>query len=587
MSSNGVTLPAIGPGRTRLFRVAVLCAAALALFVLPFAHLPSHPVVSVSYVAGADNRLATLGLALLALLTLIVEWRWGLSLPSKTRPATAESTRNGSGLPQWLVWSGVAVAAVFTLGLGFLIQRSGVRYGEAGYFLERTRDLVEYHLRLYREVEFTYGPLLLWPAAWLHRALAALHVSVGASYFISLATMNAVGVAMVAWLLNRLPLTRRWRILLFAVCLLVQLHPLAGANYSLLKFAAPPFLFMWSARRRGVLATTLAFVSANLLILLISPELGVGMAGGTIVYAALLLMRRQWSAVTLLFTPPAAVAIFILLFGRGFIDRLAHASAGALNLIPEPMPHLIILGIATAWLAPMLAGSRLRDRSPDAPVLAGLFVLALGVLPGALGRCDPLHVFFNGMTMLFLSAIAVQGARGRRWWAAALVVLALDVQAVNYRLYGSSLLGLLGPPNVPTIDIAALRAATGGKRVATPELGGWLPLSVESQLRSSGLFQPDFYPGLIEVWDEAGVRRKIDTVHQSEWMLGPPAFETAIEPLPNTPVKRFFRLGYSYPQRQSPLIVGAELNHDLQVNWTPTGTFGGSILYHRKPELQP
>jgi hypothetical protein len=587
MSSNGATSPAIGPGRTRLFRLAVLCAAALALFVLPFAHLPTHPVVSVSYVAGADNRLATIGLAMLSLLTLIVEWRWGLSLPSTTNLETDESTRNNAGIPRWLVWSGLAAVVVFTLGLGFLVQRSGFRYGEAGYFIERTRDLVEYHFRLYRDLEFTYGPLLLLPAAWLHHALAALHISVGACYFLSLATMNAVGLAMVAWLLNRLPLTCRWRILLFCVCLLVQLHPLAGANYSLFKFAAPPFLFLWSARRRGVLASTLAFIGTNLLVLLISPELGVGTAAGTIAYALLLLLRRQWSAVTLLFTPPAAVAIFILSFGRGFIDRLAHASAGALNLIPEPMPHLIILGIATAWLAPLLVGSRLRGRSPDAPVLAGLFVLALGILPGALGRCDPLHVFFNGLTMLFLSAIAVQGAWGRRWWAAALVVLALDVQAVNYRLYGPSLQALLRPPAVPTIDIAALRAATGGSRVATPDLGGWLPLSIESQLRNSGLFKPDFYPGVIEVWDEAGVHRKIDTLHQSEWMLAPVEFETLTEPLPNTPVKRLFRFGYSYPQRQAPLIVGAALNHDLRTNWTATGTFGGLTLYRRKPELQP
>ena len=576
-------MPGIGPGPTRVFRVAVLCAAALALFILPFANPPAHPVVSVSYVAGADNRLATLGLAVLSLLTLLVEWRWGLSLPSTTR----QDVERGTRIPRAFVWGGLLLVVVFTLTLGVLVQRSGYRYGEAGYFIERTRDLVEYHLRLYRDLEFTYGPLLLLPAAWLHRALGALHVSVGACYFLTLATMNAIGIAMVAWLLNRLPLTRRWRILLFCICVFVQLHPLAGANYSLYKFAAPPFLFLWATRRQGVLSGTLAFVATNLLVLLISPELGVGTAAATITFAVLMLWRRNWSAVTLLFTPPAAIAIFLLLFGRGFIDRLAHASAGALNLVPEPMPHLVILGIATAWLAPLLAGHHLRDRSSDAPVLTGLFVLALGILPGALGRCDPLHVFFNGLTMLFLAAAAVQGTRAARWWAAALVVLALDVQAVNYRLYEPSLRVILKPPPVPLIDMTALRAATGGTRVATPDLGGWLPLSYELQLRSAGLFQPDFYPGVIEVWDEAGVRRKIATLHKSEWMLAPAAFETQTEPLPNTRIKRLFRFGYQYPQRKEPLVVGSQLNHDLQTNWTPAGTYGGLVLYHRNPVLQP
>lgn len=586
MNRHGAALPGISPARTRIFMAAVLCAAALVLFLLPFAHLPSPPVNSVSYVAGADNRLATLGLAILSLMTLSVEWRVGLSLPFTAHRNPEDDSRNGNGISPSVVWGGLAVVVTFTLVLGFLVQRSGFRFGESGYFIERTRNLVEYHLSLYRDVEFTYGPLLILPAAWLHRALVPLGISVGAAYFLSLAVMNATGIAMVAWLLNRLPLTRRWRTLLFCICVLAQLHPLAGANYSLFKFAAPAFLFVWSARRTGVVGSTSAFGLTNLLVLLISPELGVGTAAATVAYATLMLMRRNWSAVVLLFTPPAAVAIFLMLFGRGFIDRLAHASAGALNLIPEPMPHLIVLGIATAWLAPVLVGSRLRNRSADAPLLTGLFVLALGVLPGALGRCDPLHVFFNGLTMLFLSAIAVQGMRGSRLWAAALVLLVLDMQAVNYRLYGQSLRGLVEPPAAVTIDIGALRAATRGARPATPDLGG-LPLPVESQLRSAGLYQPDFYPGLVEVWDEAGVRRKIATLHESEWMLAPEAFDTSIEPLPNTAVKRLFRFGFRYPQRQAPFTVAGPLNHDLQTNWTPEDRFGGLVLYHRRPDLRP
>ena len=433
MKGSGAALAGVPSSRTRLFQAAVLCGAAIVLFVLPFAHAPGQPVVSVSYTAGADNRLATLGLALLSLVTLAVEWRTGLRPAPVVEPDSKH--RDDTRIPRWLLWAGLAAAVVFLLALGYLVQHSQGRYGESSYFIERTRELVDYHLRLYRDVEFTYGPLLLLPIAWVHGALAALHVSVGAAYFLTLAAMNAIGLAMVAWVLDRLPLTQRWRILLFCLCVFAQLHPLAGANYSLYKFAAPPFLFLWAARRSGALAGTMAFVSANLLVLLISPELEVGTAAGTIIYALLRLRQRYWPAVLLLFAPPAAVAVFILLFGRGFIDRLAHASAGALNLVPEPLPHLIILGIATAWLAPVLIGRRLRDGSPDAPVMAALLVLALGILPGALGRCDPLHVFFNGLTLLFLSAVAVQGMPHRRVWAAALVALAVDMQMVNYRVY--------------------------------------------------------------------------------------------------------------------------------------------------------
>lgn len=585
MKKDGALLP--GSVRGQAVQAFILCAAAFALFILPFANPPSRPVVSVSYVAGADNRLAALGLALLSLVTLAVAWRTGL-WPSTANQESNSVHRRESGISRGLLWTGLTAAFLFPLVLGYLVQRSGIRFGESAYFIERIRDSVEYHLRIYRDLEFPYGPLLLLPASWLHRALEPLHVSVPAAYFLSLAAMNAAGMGMVAWVLNRLPLTRGWRTLLFGICLFVQLHPLAGANYSLFKFAAPPFLFLVAARRRGVLAGTSAFIAANLLILLISPELAVGTAAGTIVYGVLMLKRGRRSAAWLLFTPPAAVAIFILLFGRGFIDRLAHASSGALNQVPEPMPHLVILGIATAWLAPLLTGRTLRSQSPSAPQIAGLFALALGILPGALGRCDPLHVFFNGLTMLFLSAVAVQGARHRRLWAAALVLLALDVQAVNYRLYAVSLRTLLAPPSAAAamIRIDDLRAATGGARVATPDLGT-LPLPVELQLRSAGLYKPEYYPGLIEVWDEEGSRRKIATMHQSEWMLAPEAFNAAAEPLPNATVKRIFRFGYRYRQRKPPFTVGAQLNEDLRANWTPAGTFGNLILYHRKQHLQP
>ena len=360
--------------------------------------------------------------------------------------------------------------------------------------------------------------------------------------------MNALGLLFVVYLLNRLPLTPAWRtgtLLFFAA---LQLHPLAGPNYSLFKFAAPFALLVWAVTRPSLTARCLACAVAHLIVLLISPELGVGMAAGIVTFALVLARRWGRGELWLLFAPVVSSALFFLAFGRLFLHRLGQAAGGALNLIPEPSPHLVLYGLAVIWLVPVAVGLALRARTEEAPLLAALFSLSLGMLPGALGRCDPLHVVFYGFGVLVLSAVSVSrfSAARQRLWAAALALLLLWTQSVDYALYAPELTLLLHTPQQQTLDIAALRQATGdASAVGTPVLSS-VPLIVELQLRHSGLFLPDYYPGLAEVWDEASEQRKIRDMREHAWILMPTTLQTYTEPLPNTPVKLVMRFGYRY-----------------------------------------
>ena len=602
------------PTRPRLSSPArlglLLTLGAAALFVLPFAHAPANPVLSVSYTAGCDNRLAEAGLLLLSAAAVVLASRTGWNQPYLLAPdrapneasnealdgAPTRSAGLAEGAPsneteadcrplsRAAIVAAVALTAVFTLALAALILHSSSRYGEANYFLDRTRNVVSYHLAIYRDLEFPYGPLLVYPGVWLARLLAPFHLSVDAAYFLSLTAMNVIGVLFTAYLLNQLPLRHRWRNLLFALSVTEQLHPLAGPNYTLFKFAAPFALFLWAVRRRSLTAQLFAATLAHLTVLLISPELGVGMAAAFAAYAAISLLHGQARPLWLLLAPVASTLHFLAGFGRLFLHRMGQASGGALNLIPEPLPHLIVLGLAVVWLVPVAAGLAIRARSPHAAALAGCFLLALGMLPGALGRCDPLHVFFYGFGFLVLSMWAVQRLSPRRQtvWAAALLLLGLQTQAVNYRLYAGEIATLFrAPPAANPLDLTALRSAIGGApRVATPILAA-VPLATELQLRRAGLFVPEYYPGLAEVWDAQSERRKIAGMRGQPWVLLPAQIELYREPLPNSRWKRLFRLGYRYPQKREPYLLGAALREEIQLHWTPVTQFDGLVLYRR------
>jgi len=554
----------------------LMVAGAATIFIAPFAHAPSQQVASVSYVAGCDNRIASIGLALLSLIVVALVWR--LLSP-------AEISEERGRVPRVLVFWSIAFTVVFTLTLGWAIHRSDVRFAESNYFLNRIRNILEFRMKIYRDLEFPYGPMLLYPSVWMYRLFAPLGMSVVTAYFATLAVMNVAGVGMVAYLVNRLPMLYRWRVLLFVACVLLQTNALAGPNYSLYKFALPFTGMVWASRRNRQGMQFAAFVLAELTVLLVSPELGVGMTAGVATYAVVRIFRGQRGAAVLFVAPIASVVLFLAGFGRAFLDRLGQASNGALNLIPEPSPHLLVFAFAILFLVPVMVGWMLRARAECAALVAGVYLLSMGMLPGALGRCDPLHVFFYGFGFFVLTFVAI-GAYSRRAqtaWATVFILFAFQVQATNLKVAAPSLRALLHSRGAgDSSEIDALRSITGGERISTPEIYS-VPVSLEEQMRSAGIFVPDYYPGMAEVWDAAGEERVIAAMRRERWALVLNNDGTFSETLPNTPIKLVMRFGYRYKARHAPFELGTLLHEELATRWTPVKVLCGLTLYRQLP----
>ena len=549
-------------------------AALFAAFVLPFCvGARQQPVYSATYPVGAENRAATLALAVLSLAVLFwAAWR---------RRAAADSPRPLLRPRTFVI--GALVASLWTLLLGLAVAHAHLRFGESAYFLERMRDMAASSGRIYADVEFPYGPLLLLPPVWLARA----GIPLAAGYFGSLVLLNGLGVLMTGYVLNRLPLSHSVRSFLFWAFVFEQCNPLAGANYSLGKFMLPFAVLLWGIARQSSWTRLLALTGGQWLTVMVSPELGVGLGAGIVAWALLTTLHtRRASTLLAALTPVAGYLLFFAGYGRGFLDRLANASSGALNLIIEPLPHILVLLAALALLAPLAVGRRLR-LAAEGPLLGGVYLLALGLLPGALGRSDPLHVFFNGFGFLLLSFVGLErfGHSFVLVWTAAVALLCLQVQATNFAIYRPALHDLASSlahrTLAPTLDVPRLQSVTGGGSVASPALMQ-LPLADELALRRAGLFVPDKDPGLDEVWTPADEQAKVDRMRARQWALVPAESYLRAEGSPNTSrIKRLLRLGYRYPQRHQPYVVGLLLQAELAQHWIAVDRFGGEILYHR------
>ena len=399
------------------------------------------------------------------------------------------------------------------------------------------------------------------------------------------------------------------------LCVAETLHPLFGPNYSLGKFALPMAALLWAAEIRGTFRRTLAFAAGLFLVLLVSPELGVGLAAAIVVWCIARTIRDRsegGSRLLVLFSIPLAYGSFLLLYGTTFLERLRHASGGALNLVIQPMPDMLVFCFAILWLAPAavglywarppavpakLAAGQHLARDPG-PILLAVFVLALGLLPGALGRSDPLHVFFNGLPFLILSMVAIErfSPRARVLWAVALIILAVQVQAANYEMYARSLLAVLASqrhPSTQTLDVALLSEVTSGEAVAAPVLYG-IPIPDELALRQAHMLVLSRAPGLAEIWDAASEQEHINQLRKNDWALLPQGDYRITEhlarqeypPEPSLPGRMLqlaghALLGFNYPERHAPFSVGVLTSQEIAANWLPVRSFGSLELYQK------
>jgi hypothetical protein len=364
-------------------------------------------------------------------------------------------------------------------------------------------------------------------------------------------------------------------------------NPLLGLNYTFFRFLTPMATLLFATRRPSLVRTMLLLAAGEVLQLGISPEMGFIFVFTTVVFAALAAWRRGVRWLTVAAAPPLGVAVFLLLAGPSYLRMLQSVAHGALNLPVAPYPHILIFLFALVWLIPLALGPMLRSEGPDGIRIVSCYVLSVALLPAAFGRCDPLHVFFNGAGILILSLVATRNLspRLRHAWLAALLVFVVWVHWVNDRLYADrtadtlrlALTHNIHPDDLDyVLDVPALEHEVGSAKVAIPIE---VSLPVEEALKRSGHYGADYYAFFVDVMDPVAEAAKTASLNQSEWALVPTDPD---EPFLETPANIDEVQGFAFPyplRHPVPYNLGHLFFENLAANWTPVRAFGPYTLY--------
>lgn len=582
--------------RDRSLAIAFVVVAALAacgVFALPFLFPPTHQSLSPSYVAGFNNRVSAVAAAFAAVLAFGLAWRLDKPLSGAVPDPAGRISRH-------LLWAMLAACAVFTGACGWILCQAQVSFNDNLYFVEYMDSVVRYHQHIYRDFPFLYGPVLLYFPIAIYECLRPLHISVEGAYFAALTIWQVLGLGLTYFTLEALPLSRRAKSIVLCIFTVSAICPNLGLNYSLIRSLLPFSTLLFTSRVSNAWKMALAFAAGEVLQLAVSPELGFAFAAGASFYAlCLTLQRRRLAWVPAVFSPWVGAAAFIAVTGTRYLQSVSSFSSGAMNMIVEPVPYILIFLFAVIWVVPVSLAGFFRQHRTDAILLAALFVVSLGMLPPALGRCDPLHVFFNGADIYILAAVAAMHWKRetRRLWFTLFAWVAVTMNLNNLFAWNGEFLysarvvkhmhdsPALARENkvarIAKIDLARLDSIVGTAGVATPFR---IPYATSTQLKDSGHFIPDPDVYYIGIWTQDAEQSRAARLDRAEWALVPLEDESIRE----TPKEEAESIvGFrQYPNRHAEYVYGDILYSDLAENWKPVAMFGDSdlVLYRHQPE---
>jgi len=169
----------------------------------------------------------------------------------------------------------------------------------------------------------------------------------------------------------------------------------------------------------------LAAVVATFACLAVSPEMGIAGSAAIIAYSVpLWAARRRGDALAICAGCLAVNAVMLLTVPDYLLSVLAFASGGSNFPIYPNLHNLALVGMAIYAIPRLLAAVFHEPSDRRSGLAMGLAVGGGMMLPAALGRCDPGHVFIN-TTVLAALMFAAAWDMGRRAWVAWAALYAL------------------------------------------------------------------------------------------------------------------------------------------------------------------
>jgi hypothetical protein len=523
-----------------LFTALFIAVAYYTIFRLPFHFPPTRKIASSSLVFGFNNSVALACVALLiAAATLFLLWsragRYEQLAPIRwfrVEPAPlAERIRP-------LVFALMVLAhAVLTLIMWVKAQTSAswLIDFEASHFLWRLQLMELFGARPYLDFQHEYGPALLYVPAFLHRVLLPTGLSLEAAYYLSHLACSLLGIWMILLLLNQAVMPRCRKEMAFCLLAAAGLVPYMGLNGNLVRYL-PPYIGVLVAHRLisqpPWAAWTVPTVTAlGALNVLISPEIGVAFVAGWSAYCLLLARSEPRRAMVGVGGLVVTLMLAALTLPREYAGSVLSFSGGANNFPLLPAAH-IVLYLVTVFLAvPRLLVDAVPSRRPEGALLFALATVSVAMIPGALSRADPPHVLFYGLgvSLLLFVLMAQRSRRAFALYAAAYAVIVIGgVHVSNARyFYGASLESLrpsnisafLRSPREPLLSDSELGRLGSYPPLGLPYCSYGVDRRTMAYLWARRHFEPEYYCGIIGVYSEEQLGRKISDTTRHPYLL--------------------------------------------------------------------
>ncbi len=424
------------------------------VFFLPWLFPPQAPVKSESYAMGFNNQVAIRCLVLLISLAafgLIVRrgngWTGSvLGWIDDTSRLLPEFRKARFGylflliislVESWVIlwWNGVLVSPYWS---------------ESGYFLSRI-DLVALGFIPYVDFQHLYGPIMLYGPIWIDR-LTLGHFGIEGAYALAIVFCYLAGNLCLFLFLRGLRLTEIQRNVALFTGLMLFLPLTMGLNYAPLRFTMLPALLVLFHRvdlavRNSAGRYLFVFAASFLAVLaglLLSPEMGIALVLGLLAYAVVIFWNRDVAgALSCGSGVIASVSLIMLTFTPRYLGGVLSFSGGGNSFPIFANLHNLAYLISVLVVFPLL-GAAIWHRHEDArsPFAVALCVGGGLLIAPAFGRCDPGHVFINGVIplMLMFAATASFGTTPFRIWCG-VYTLCVAIGLISYVDHYAGLLG--------------------------------------------------------------------------------------------------------------------------------------------------
>jgi len=416
------------------------------VFIVPYLITPFKQTVSLSYDYQFNNIISVLLLcAALAItgITCLVYYSNSSFVKIDLDSLFASKGAKLNIKHLYIIWGVFLVIILFFFELG-----AGYGYGEANYFLLRI-DRINMGQIPYKDFEYAYGVLLLYlPVAFTK----IFHLSTTAAYYLNYAFLNCVGLYFLYYIVNYFNISVNAKKMIFYAIAFSNIPICLGVNVILFRYLTPFIcllvvnnLYKIDFKSKINHVVLIAAVAFFLVILnfLISIEFGIALCLAILsyFYVSFLFKKNSLNLYTgIIYT--ALFGVTFLLLNANLLLILKVFASGGNNLPVTPAPSILFYVISFVCVNVVFVFFTFKKTDSFLPYC--LLVLNIIALPGAFGRCDPMHLLCYGFSsfICFWAYLSYQKIKIYKLYSW-LFVLVFTISANLSVLY--SYRGMIGP----------------------------------------------------------------------------------------------------------------------------------------------